>query len=457
MQRLPARPAEGLNVRTTLEDGSRIGVIGGAPAGSLFAYFALTFAQRVGLDLEVDIYESRDFTQPGPAGCNMCGGIVSESLIQMLATEGINLPPTVVQRGIDSYVLHTNESSVRMETPQQERRIAALHRGGGPRDASEVRWGGLDGYLLGLAQELGAKLIPGRVRDVGRDNGRPRVRMKDGAQAYDLLVGATGVNSASWQLYESLGLKCDPPRTSKAYITEVKLGQDAVAEHFGSSMHVFLVHIPRLEFAAIIPKGEFATVCLLGDDIDSGLIDDFFTSPAVRRCFPQDWNPSEGACHCAPRISVKEAATPFIDRMVLVGDAGVTRLYKDGIGAAYRTAKAAALTAVFHGVSARDFQNHYWPVYRSIARDNRIGWLTFVAIRVIKAVGPVVRGVMRMTAGEQARPGSARRMTVVLWDMFTGSAAYRDIFLRTLDPRFWARFAWETALSLPGRGGGKGE
>ena len=441
---------------TILDDGSRIGVIGGAPAGALFAYFALTFAQRMGLDLEVDIYEARDFAQPGPGGCNMCGGIVSESLIQMLATEGINLPPSVVQRGIDSYVLHTNETSVKMNTPEQEKRIAALHRGGGPRDASELRWGGLDGYLLGLAQEQGAKVIRTRVRDVGRDNGRPQVRGKDGMQTYDLLVGATGVNSASWRLFESLGFEADPPRTTRAYITEVKLGREAIAEHFGSSMHVFLINIPRLEFAAIIPKGEFATVCLLGDDIDQELIATFYASPAVRRCFPPDWDPAEGACHCGPRINVGEVKTPFVDRVVLIGDAGVTRLYKDGIGAAYRTAKAAALAAVFHGVGADDFRGHYLPAYRAIARDNRIGVVTFGAIRVIKAVGPAVRGVMRMAAGEQTRPSAARRMTSVLWDMFTGSAAYRDIFMRTLDPRFWLRFAWETALALPGAIVGKG-
>ena len=71
-----------------LEDGSRVGVIGGGPAGSLFAQFLLSFAERMELDLSVDIYEPRDFTKPGPAGCNMCGGIVSESLVQALAIEG---------------------------------------------------------------------------------------------------------------------------------------------------------------------------------------------------------------------------------------------------------------------------------------------------------------------------------------------------------------------------------
>ena len=178
----------------TLEDGSRVGVIGGGPAGSLFAYFLLTFADRLDLKLQVDIYESRDFTQRGPAGCNMGGGIVSESLVQALAVEGIELPETVVQRGIDSYVLHTEEASVTIDTPLHEKRIAALHRGGGPRDAATSKWGGLDGYLLGLAQDLGANVVRARVGKVGWEGERPAVHQKDSMQAYDLLVGATGVH-----------------------------------------------------------------------------------------------------------------------------------------------------------------------------------------------------------------------------------------------------------------------
>jgi len=372
----------------TLENGACIGVIGGGPAGSLFAYFLLTFAQRMDLDLGVDIYEPRDFTKPGPGGCNMCGGIVSESLVQALAVEGINLPPTVVQRGIDSYVLHTSEASVRIDTPLKEKRIAAVHRGGGPRDVQEVRWGGLDGHLLTLAQELGARVVPGRVSDVGWDDGRPQVRVKDATQTYDLLVGATGVNSAGWDLFESLGFRCKRPKTTKAYITELNLGHEAISQHFGSSMHMFLLNIPRLDCAAIIPKGEFLTVCLLGRDTDRELIDAFFGSTTVKSCFPPTWNPEQGSCHCSPKINVHEAATPFLDRVVLVGDCGATRLYKDGIGAAYRTAKAAARTAVFNGVSARDFQKHYWPVYRSIAADNRFGGLIFFRSPLDQGLAP---------------------------------------------------------------------
>ena len=41
---------------------------------------------------------------------------------------------------------------------------------------------------------------------------------------------------------------------------------------------------------------------------------------------------------------------PFGDRVVFIGDSGTTKLYKDGIGAAYRTSKAAANTVAYWGV-----------------------------------------------------------------------------------------------------------
>lgn len=117
----------------SLTDNSRVAVIEGGHAGSFFSYFLLALAERVGLDLHLDIFESRDFFQAGPSGCNMCGGIVSESLIQTLATEGIDLPPTVIQRGINSYLLHMDVGSVKIETPLNEKRIGAVHRGAGPK------------------------------------------------------------------------------------------------------------------------------------------------------------------------------------------------------------------------------------------------------------------------------------------------------------------------------------
>ena len=431
-------------MKTNIEDGARIGVIGGGPAGSLFAYFLLTFARRLDLDVCLDIYEPRDFTRPGAAGCNMCGGIVSESLVQALAIDGIALPPSIVQRGIDSYVLHTDTQRVRIDTPLDEKRIAALYRGGGPRDITDRHWRGLDSHLLGLAEELGAHVHRTRVREVGWDNARPQVRLSDRAETYDLLAFATGVNSNGLQLLDALGLPARRFRTAKAYVTEINLGHEVVGQTFGNSMHMFLINVPRLDCAAIIPKGDYVTVCLLGRDIDRELIGTFFGHPAVRRCFADPAAAREGVCHCSPKINIGETSRPFVDRVVLLGDCGATRLYKDGIGAAYRTAKAAARTAIFSGVAARDFRKHYWPVYRSIAHDNRFGLLMFAVVHWIKAIRPLVAAVVTMSAREQEGVPGRRRMSMVLWDMFTGSAPYREIFLRTLAPPFIVRFAWES-------------
>ena len=156
-----------------LHDGSRIAVLGGGPAGSLFTYFLLDMAERVDLRLEVDVYEPRVFSQPGPVGCNMCGGIVSETLVQNLAVDGVFLSNDVVQRGIDSYVLHTDVGSVRIATPTDEMRIGAVHRGGGPRDVTEPKWESFDQHLLTSAVERGARVIQARVDEVGRADGRP--------------------------------------------------------------------------------------------------------------------------------------------------------------------------------------------------------------------------------------------------------------------------------------------
>ena len=88
------------NVAKTLEDGSRVAVVGAGPSGSMFSHFFLSMAETIGLEVDLDIYEPRRFCHRGPAGCNHCGGVVSESLVQRLATEGIRLPDDVVQRGI---------------------------------------------------------------------------------------------------------------------------------------------------------------------------------------------------------------------------------------------------------------------------------------------------------------------------------------------------------------------
>jgi flavin-dependent dehydrogenase len=440
--------------RLTLENGSRVAILGGGPAGSFFAYFLLETAERVGLTLDVDVYEPRDFSRPGPQGCNMCGGILSESLIQALATEGINLPPCVVQRGIDSYVLHTDSGDVRIETPLQEQRIGAVHRGPGPRDLKEAVWESFDGHLLNRAVARGARVVPGKVTAVEWVDGCPRLSTQETASdPYDLLAVAAGVNSSSLKMFADDTSGYQPPETAKTFICEYRLGRETIDRSLGHSMHVFLLDIPNLEFAAIIPKGDYATVCLLGHEISSELVDAFLASAEVRACFPEGWDPAAKSCKCQPRINVCGARAPFADRLVFLGDSGVTRLYKDGIGAAYRTSKAAATTAVLWGISAADFAEHYGKACQAIAADNAIGKRLFRVAREVQKRPLARRTIVRMAEREQRLPGDSRRMSQILWNMFTGSATYLEIVRRAASPTFVARLVMTVARAWSPRRG----
>lgn len=450
-----APAARGADSHLDLADGDRVAVIGGGPAGSFFAYFLLGLAKTLDLEIEVDIFEPRHFTHCGPAGCNHCGGIISESLVQLLAAEGIELPPSVVQRGIDSYVLHSDVGTVRIDTPLQEKRIAAVFRGNGPRDAALSGQQSFDRYLLDLAVERGARVVPKLISGIEWEDGYPHLQHPDQTtERYELAAIGVGINSNLLGVLEKSGIAYRRPETTMTYICEFALGRETIEKYLGTSMHVFLLAMPRLEFAALVPKGEVVTMCMLGDEIDDELVESFLNTPEVRQCFPPGDLPPR-ACNCSPLINIHRATQPFGDRLVFLGDSGVTRLYKDGIGAAYRTAKAAATTVALQGVSEKDFRLRFEKVCRAIAFDNALGKLVFAVNDILKKGRCSRRAIFRMTAREQQSATAPKHMSGVLWDLFTGSAPYREVLTNTLHPGFIVRLLWNLLLGLlPERGRG---
>jgi len=432
-----------------LDDGSRIGVIGGGPAGSFFAYFLFKMAESLGLNVSIDIYEPRYFNHIGPAGCNHCGGIISESLVQLLATEGINLPASVVQRGIDSYVLHMDVGDVRIQPPVFEKRIAAVFRGNGPRESVTTDIHSFDRHLLDLTSSIGANIVRKMVSRIDWRDGKPQLSTPDGYTAvYDLVAVTTGINSQALKIFSETSTEYKSPLTHRTFISEFHLGRDLVEDCFGTAMHVFLLDLPRLEFAAIIPKGEYATLCILGNNVDEVLVEEILKSPEVRRCFPGSVIPVP-ACHCFPLVNVGTADRPYADRMVWIGDCCTARLYKDGIGSAYRMAKVAATTAVFHGISSAAFERYYRPACNKLNFDNMIAKFIFALTSLIQKVRFLRRGVLRMTINEQSREGR-RDMSSALWDVFTGSEPYKEVLLRSFYPSFPIMLLWNLiAGNLP--------
>ena len=432
-----------------LDDGARIAVLGGGPAGSFFSIFALKLANKMGMDIDLTIYEHKSFLNDGPGSCNMCAGVISESLVQLLAIEGIFLKPPIVQRAIKSYCFQTISGNVLLHSPSGQRGIATVYRGGGPiKDKTSEGKGGrdftkvsFDDFLLDCAEKEGAKIIHKKIDKVEMLNGRPGV-FSNGEKLSDadLVVGAFGVNAKTAQVFEGLDIGYTSPSVIKAYQSEINIGGPNVSSYFGDDIHIFLINQPDVKFSAITPKGSYVTISMLGKDVSKQTVVDFLNYPVVKERFPEEWDVPDAFCRCVPKINVKAAGKPFANRVVIIGDASATRLYKDGIGSAYMTAKAAANTAILYGVGKTDFYKNYYPVCRKIKRDNAFGNLLFLITDTVNKFSIFREAILNVARQEQKNPKLGYKCSTILWDMFTGSKPYTDIFIRSFNPQLLLRF-----------------
>ncbi|RJQ49787.1 MAG: hypothetical protein C4538_01475 [Nitrospiraceae bacterium] len=433
----------------TLNDNARIAVIGGGPSGSLFSIFALKMAKMIDRKINITVFESKDFTRDGPVGCNRCGGVISEHLIQALSIEGINIPTEVIQRSINSYVLHTQRGDVFIESPAAEKRIATVYRGGGPKGIRIKEKQSFDGFLLNCAVEEGASHSPLRID--GIRNGDKPVLTSGGNDVMeaDLVVGAFGVNSSTWKMFEGLGIGYKLPETTSAFITELEMGFESVSSTFGSSIHFFLVPEPgNVKFAALIPKGNYVTLCILGKDIDEKTVRGLLHTPAARMLLPQDVLDGK-FCKCFPKLPLTTAQVGFADRIVIIGDAGSSRLFKDGIGASYMMSKAAATAALFYGISKQNFAEHYLPAYNRTRNDNRYGRFVYAVTNAYKNIGILTEAMVNVVNKEQDRRNKEfPRLSSMLWDTFTGNETYRNIFLRGTNIGMHKNLLLESAKAL---------
>jgi hypothetical protein len=118
----------------------------------------------------------------------------------------------------------------------------------------------------------------------------------------------------------------------------------------------------------------------------------------------------------------------------LIGDSASSKLYKNGIGAAYITGRAAAKAAIFNGISKKSFEKTYAPTCNSLDRDNQIGKLIFLVTRIIQRSSILKKAVLFSVLREQRTAGSKNLMSSALWDTFTGSASYSNILRRFFHP-----------------------
>jgi flavin-dependent dehydrogenase len=435
-----------------LENGSKIAVVGGGPAGSFFSVFAFDLAKRRGIDIQIDIYEPKNFSKKGLAGCNQCGGIISESLVKMLSAEGIVIPLNVIRRNIESYTLHLEQDSTVINTPYKEQRIVSIFRGAGPLGSTTINKFSFDGFLQQLCEEKGAKIYNDKVTDFEREPDGISIITKSSKRKYDLVIGASGLNPRTLKLFQKIIPDYKPPKTTKTFICEFHLGFETINTYFGNSMHVFLLNLPHIKFGALIPKNNYVTLVLLGSEINKEIVDSFTNSESVRACFPKGIELNQiNPCQCFPSINIKNGKNPYSDRVVLIGDSSSSKLYKNGIGAAYITGKAAANTVIFNGIAKENFKRKYQPVCSGLNIDNRIGKLIFFITKIIQESPFLKKGLFKMIVNEQGKKVAQRKMSSIMWDTFTGSAPYKGIFFRSLNPAVLSSLLWNilTAVISP--------
>lgn len=404
-----------------LENGSRVLIVGGGPSGSFTALNLLYYASEVGLNVDVTILEPRDFNQLGPGSCNKCAGILSANLMKNLNSIGLQIPQEVIQSEIINYILHINQADLAIHRPDSSHSILSVYRGSGPRMGEDYKIHSFDGWLLEQAHKAGAKIQRGRVQAI-KPGEKPMVIMPRQQLSADLVVLATGVNTRHpldnrWEYR--------PPNTETMAQDEVYL-----PETFSSdSVHVFFDHPAGLIFGALIPKGRYANISLLGHKMPQNAVDEFLVGQGLMKHFP---NEKPGLCGCTPRVTVSMASNFFADRLAVVGDAAVTRLYKDGIGAAFLTAQAAARTAIYQGVSRADFEKGYLPLCQQIDEDNRYGRMLFRLWSFSRRSTFLMNAWQRAIQYEDSLAPSNQVHTRVLWGMFTGSESFRQLFWLSL-------------------------
>ena len=75
---------------------------------------------------------------------------------------------------------------------------------------------------------------------------------------------------------------------------------------------------------------------------------------------------------------------PFGSRVAVIGDLVTSRLYKDGLLSAHRTAAGLAAASLENGIDERSLRQGYGPVVERFRRDNRYATVVFLLHRATR-------------------------------------------------------------------------
>jgi flavin-dependent dehydrogenase len=228
---------------------------------------------------------------------------------------------------------------------------------------------------------------------------------------------------------QGLGLGYRPPSTLITFQAEVKLGQKEIFKTFGNMIHVYMLKSKIIQYATVIPKGDYITISLIGK---KNATKDIFTEFIKQRDIQGKIPFLKPDCFCYPKIATSSSRKPFSHRLVIIGDASFSRYYKNGLESAFLTAKLAAETAANFGIDAHSFTVHYCKqIKEQIINDNFYGRILFSLNDLISSAPLLAQTHLSLAKKKGSR--ASNKLRSILWNMFTGNAPYKEIFKTSLN------------------------
>lgn len=451
----PVRKMKAPAQSTTLQNGDRVAVVGGGPAGSFFAIHLLKEAKKLNRQIEVVVVEKRGPAEPNfegfqCKGCNFCAGIVSPRLNEILDQCGLTVPDEIIQGHIDYIWIHGQWKNVRLRVPD-DLKMYSVYRGSLP-GRRTGRPAGFDGFLLGEAVKAGARIQYGEAQAIAYNAaGMPALTIKlpsGETAAFDasFVSIASGINphygmdSCADDFTASvkrLNPSFVPGRSRRTLIFELDVGEEYLQRKMNREIY-FLEYGSKdlaLEHTALIPKGRFLTVAMIGHFVDHvilprdsrQIIQQFLALPQVDRILP-GIAAAPLACACAPRMTVTTAISPFGRRFAIIGDAAGSRLNKDGLYSAHVTASGLAHTVLHEGIDEPSLARGYGKTVHWLAADNRFGKMVFAVSRAAFSTPLLSRIVYQAFATEyKVRDQRSRPLSSMLWKIASGMSDYREV------------------------------
>lgn len=351
-----------------LISGSTVVIIGGGPGGAGCAIALKNFADALGKEIRIVLYEGKVFASS--THYNQCAGVLSPPIVDILETGlQIPFPWDLIQKVINGYILHSEKGEIVLK--------------GGSNPTYVTRRVTFDNYLLKQAKERGVEVIHSRVTDVEFNDEQVVIYSESNNSMADVVMGAFGMDDGTAKIFERV-TPYRSPRFLSTIVTKIHPGEKYMSR-FGKFIHVFLPPLKKIEFGAVTPKLNHLTINIAGMDINAESMDEFLSYPPVREILPtKSITGAKDLMYFKGRFPFQVSKGFYGNRYVLVGDsAGLLRPFKGkGINMSIVTAMKAVKTIMIEGISQKAFESDYRTECRNIIEDVPYGKIIrWLAIR----------------------------------------------------------------------------